>query len=116
MYKKVNDDDSYFLFFALPVFFKPGFYQTKKNATTTTQEQSDYEVEQLSLALIALFSLENDRCLGRNWPIGNQVLLSTVITFENKDKWSCDESMSVTFYEHSAVQGSDAQIFAPVIL
>ena len=39
---------------------------------TTTQKHSDYEVEQSSLTLIALFSLENGQCRGRNWPNGNQ--------------------------------------------
>ena len=52
---------------------KPGFHQTT-NAKTTTQKQSDYEVEQSSLTLIALFSLENGRCRGRNWSNGNQAL------------------------------------------
>ena len=33
---------------------KPGFHY-KTNATTTTQKQSDYKVEQSSFALIALF-------------------------------------------------------------
>ena len=33
---------------------KPGFHYTA-NATTTTQKQSDYRVEQSSLTLIALF-------------------------------------------------------------
>ena len=34
--------------------FKPGFHYTA-NATTTTQKQSDYKVEQSSFTLIALF-------------------------------------------------------------
>ena len=34
--------------------FRPGFYYTE-NATTTTQKQSDYKVEQSSFTLIALF-------------------------------------------------------------
>ena len=33
---------------------KPGFYYTA-NATTTTQKQSDYKIEQSSFKLIALF-------------------------------------------------------------
>ena len=35
-------------------YFRPGFHYTA-NATTTTQKQSDYKVEQSSFALIALF-------------------------------------------------------------
>ena len=34
-------------------YFRPGFHYTT-NATTTTQKQSDYEVEQSSFTLIAL--------------------------------------------------------------
>ena len=45
----------YVLFVYKPTFsVKPGFHYTA-NATTTTQKQSDYKVEQLSLRLIALF-------------------------------------------------------------
>ena len=35
-------------------YFRPGFHYTT-NATTTTQKQSDYRVEQSSFTLIALF-------------------------------------------------------------
>ena len=52
---------------------KPGFHYTA-NATTTTQEQSDYKVEQSPFTLIALFWFEIGRCRGRNWPNGNQAL------------------------------------------
>ena len=55
--------------------FKPGFHYTA-NATTTTQKQSDYKVEQSSFTLIALFWLEIGRCRGRNWLNGNQALCS----------------------------------------
>ena len=51
--------------------FKPGLHYTG-NATTTTQKQSDYKVEQSSFTLIALFWLEIGRCRGRNWLNGNQ--------------------------------------------
>ena len=51
---------------------KPGFHYTA-NATTTTQKQSDYKVEQSSFTLTTLFSLEIGRCRGRNWLYGNQV-------------------------------------------
>ena len=50
---------------------KSGFHYTS-NTTTTTQKQSDEKVEQSSLMLIALFSLEIGRCRGRNWFNGNQ--------------------------------------------
>ena len=53
--------------------YKPDFHYTT-NATTTTQKQSDYEVEQSSFTLIVLFWLENGRCRGRNWLNGNQAL------------------------------------------
>ena len=49
----------------------PGFHYMT-NATTTTQKQIDYKVEQSSFTLIALFCLENGRCRGRNWFNGNQ--------------------------------------------
>ena len=52
---------------------KPGFHYTT-NATTTTQKQSDYNVEQSSFTLISLFLLEIGRCRGRNWLNGNQAL------------------------------------------
>ena len=39
---------------------KPGFHYTT-NATTTTQKQSDYKVEQSSFTLIALFCPEIGR-------------------------------------------------------
>ena len=52
---------------------KPGFHYTA-NATTTTQKQSDYKIEQPSFTLIALFSLKIGRCRGRNWLNGNQAL------------------------------------------
>ena len=45
---------------------RPGI-QCTTNATTTTQKQSDYKVEQSSFMLIALFWLEIGRCRGRNW-------------------------------------------------
>ena len=45
---------------------RPGFHNTT-NATTTTQKQSDYKVEQSSFTLIALFYLEIGRCHGRSW-------------------------------------------------
>ena len=44
------------------------------NATTTTQKQSDYEVEQSSFPLIALFWLKLGRCRGQNWLNGSQAL------------------------------------------
>ena len=50
------------------VSIRPGFHYTA-NATTTTQKQSDYKVEQSSFTLI-----EIGRCCGRNWLNGNQVL------------------------------------------
>ena len=53
---------------------RPGFHYTT-NATTTTQKQSDYKVEQSSFTLIALFLLKIGRCRGRNWLNGNQALL-----------------------------------------
>ena len=56
------------------ILLKPGFHYTT-NATTTTQKQSDYKVEQSSIRLIALFWLEIGRCRGRNWLDGNQALL-----------------------------------------
>ena len=59
--------------FAYFLLLKPGFHYTT-NATTTTQKQSDYKVEQSSFTLIALFWLENGRCRGRNWLNGNQAL------------------------------------------
>ena len=49
----------------------PQFHYTA-NATTTTQKQRDYKVEQSSFTLIALFSLKTGRCPGRNWLNGNQ--------------------------------------------
>ena len=49
---------------------RPGFHYTA-NATTTTQKQSDYKVEQSSFTLIALFCIEIGRCRGRNWLNGN---------------------------------------------
>ena len=57
--------------------FKPGFHYTT-NATTMTQKQSDYTVEQSSFTLIALFWLEIGRCCGRNWLNGNQALVKTI--------------------------------------
>ena len=56
------------------VMLKPGFHYTA-NATTTTQKQSDYKVEQSSFTLIALFWLKIGRCRGRNWLNGNQALM-----------------------------------------
>ena len=53
--------------------YRPGFHYTT-NATTTTQKQSDYKVEQSSFTLIALFLLEIGRCRGRNWLNGNQAI------------------------------------------
>ena len=50
----------------------PGFHYTA-SATTTTQKQSDYRVEQSSFTLIALFWLEIGRCRSRNWLNGNQI-------------------------------------------
>ena len=44
---------------------KPGFHYTA-NATTTTQNQSDYKVEQSSFTLIPLIRFEIGRCGGRN--------------------------------------------------
>ena len=52
---------------------RPGFHYTT-NATSTTQKQSDYKVEQPSFTPIALFLLEIGRCRGRNWLNGNQAL------------------------------------------
>ena len=53
---------------------KLGFHYTG-NATTTTQKQSDYKVEQSSFTLIALFWVEIGGCRGRNWLNGNQGLV-----------------------------------------
>ena len=53
---------------------EPGFHYYTATATTTTQKQSDYKIEQSSFMLIALFSLEIGRCRGRNWLNGNQAL------------------------------------------
>ena len=50
---------------------KSGFHYTS-NATTITQKQIDEKVEQSSLLLITLFSLEIGPCRGRNWFNGNQ--------------------------------------------
>ena len=50
---------------------RPGFHYTT-NATTKTQKQSDYKVEQSSFTLIALFWLESGRCRGRNWLNGKR--------------------------------------------
>ena len=50
---------------------RPRFHYTA-DATTTTQKQSDYKVEQSCFTLIALFWLEIGRCRGRNWLDGNQ--------------------------------------------
>ena len=58
---------------------RPGFHYTT-NATTTTQKQSDYKVEQSSFTLIALFLLEISCCRGRNWLNGNQALDNTNAT------------------------------------
>ena len=52
---------------------KPGFQYTA-NATTTTQKQNDYKVEQPSFTLIALFYLKIGGCRGRNWLNGHQAL------------------------------------------
>ena len=64
-------------YFEVSIIVKPGFHCTA-NDTTTTQKQSDYNVEQSSFTLIALFSLEiggcRGRCRGRNWLNGNQAL------------------------------------------
>ena len=57
--------------FAFSRSLKPGFHYTA-NATTTTEKQRDYKVEQSSFTLIALFRLEIGRCRGRNWLNGNQ--------------------------------------------
>ena len=46
----------------------------RANATTMTQKQSDYKVEQPAFNLIALFWLEIGLFRGRNWPNGNQAL------------------------------------------
>ena len=42
-----------YLYASRPALLKPGFHYTA-NATTTTQKQSDYQVEQSSFNLIAL--------------------------------------------------------------
>ena len=68
------------------VAFKPGFHYTA-NATTTTQKQSDYKVEQSSFTLIALFWLEIGRCRGRNWLNGNQALSPVLISLNNRRYW-----------------------------
>ena len=79
---------------------KPGFHYTA-NATTTTQKQSDYKVEQSSFTLIALFCLENDRCRGRNWLNRNQAKpgftinnSAIVIIFNTTSEWLCKKSQS----------------------
>ena len=59
---------------------RPGFHYTA-NATTTTQKQSDYKVEQSSFALIALFWFEIGRCRSRNWLYGNQALKLLLMVF-----------------------------------
>ena len=57
--------------------FCPNPFETWSQAHAyATQKQSDYKVEQSSLTLIALFSLEIGRCRGRNWLNGNQALRS----------------------------------------
>ena len=66
-------------------FLKPGFNYTT-NATTTTQKQSDYKVEQSSFTLIALFCLEIGRCRGRNWLNGskNGTVLDLIVIYKKK--------------------------------
>ena len=64
----------------IALLLKPSFHYTA-NATTTTQKQSDYKVEQSSFKLIALFSLKIGRCRGRNWLNGNQALRSLLRHF-----------------------------------
>ena len=58
------------LYTKLITVLKPGFHYTA-NATTRTQKQSDYKVEQSSFTLIALLWLEIGRCRSRNWLNGN---------------------------------------------
>ena len=60
--------------FPLTYVLKPGGFHHTANATTTTQKQSEYKVEQSSFKLIALFGLEIGRCRGRNWLNENQAL------------------------------------------
>ena len=57
------------------VILRPAFHYTA-NATTTTQKQSNYRVEQSSFTLIALSWLEIGRCRSHNWLNGNQALVS----------------------------------------
>ena len=47
--------------------FKPGF-RYRSNATTMTQKQSDYKVEQLSFTIVPT---TNWSCRGHNWLNGN---------------------------------------------
>ena len=70
---------------------RPGFHYTT-NATTTTQTQSDYKVEQSSFTLIALFWLKIGRCRGRNWLNGNQALLLRLwnVLFRKKNEYSLE--------------------------
>ena len=49
-----NEKESIILTVSFQLPFKPGFHYTA-NATTTTQKQSDYKVEQSSFTLIAFF-------------------------------------------------------------
>ena len=49
------------------------------NATTTTQKQSDYKVEQSSFTPIALFQFQVGRCRGRNLLNGNQASEITLL-------------------------------------
>ena len=51
---KVKVNKSSELFGPVETTVRPGFHYTT-NATTTTQKQSDYKVEQSSFTLIALF-------------------------------------------------------------
>ena len=59
---------------------QPGFHYPV-NATTTTQKQSDYKVEQSSFTLIALFWLEIGRCCG---------LMETKLEGEDDTEFSMD--------------------------
>ena len=60
---------------------RPGFHYTA-NATTTTQKQSDYRVEQSSFTLIALFWPEIGRCRDRNWLMETRLNFLCVICIQ----------------------------------
>ena len=47
--------------------FHKAWFPFTANSTTTTQKQSDYQVDKSSFTLIALFWLEIGCCRGRKW-------------------------------------------------